>query len=285
MNKTRLSAAVFSLACVTGAALAQDISTVNGYNMQLRSFNDFPTSNLQWGSAGAATNPGPVPGNFPLAPFSAGVEFNEQLPAGTGGFANRHEALFSNDHGATPFGVNQFQSFTISTGVSITTNPGSPRKEGGLKLNNNRGGGFIDEGEILVAGDNGEVAAFGGNMLFFTFGVGTYTPGTTGHLTYNYFAPGAVGPVAAYQIIFTDAVTGLHNSGVIGFDPAGASDPLHPANGLNTGSTLGFLDQNQRLSNGDFADVVYSNPSVVPTPGVVGLLGLGGLGVARRRRR
>ena len=186
--------------------------------------------------------------------------------------------------GATPFGLSQFQSFTITNTISITTTAGSPRKEGGLKFYNDRGGGFIDEGEMLVAGDNGEVAAFGANMNFFTFGAGTYTPGTTGLMTYKYFAPGVLGPVAGYEILFTDAVTGAHDSGVLSFDPTGAVDPTHPANGFNSGSTLGFLDQNQRNPFGDFATVIYGAPTVVPTPGVVALLGLGGLAAARRRR-
>jgi hypothetical protein len=289
MYKASVGAALSVLAAFAGSAAAQDITTVNGFNVQLRGFNDFPTSNLHWGPAGAATNAAPVPATNPLAPFGGGVEFNEQFAQGTAGnFANKHQALFSNDGGATPFGLNQNQSFVINTDITETTPASSgARKEGGIKFYNNRGGGFIDEGEVMVASDNGEVAVFGANQSFLTFGAGTYTIGTTAHISYNYIAPGVNSAYAAYRLIFTDAVTGVHDSGIIDFDHGGATDPTNPANGFNTGSQLGFLDQNQRNPTiADSIDVIYSNPHItVPTPGVLALLGLGGLTVSRRRRR
>jgi MYXO-CTERM domain-containing protein len=287
MNKATVGAAVVTLIASAGAALASDISTVNGYNVQLRQFNDFPTSQLTYGPAGSPTIAAPVPITAPLAPFGAGVEFLEQFPAGTpGNFANRHVALFSNDGGATPFGMDQHQNFTVNVDVRMTGAAGDgSRKEGGLKFFNNRGGGFIDEGEIMVASENGEVAAFGANLSFFTFGAGTYTPGQLAHLTFNYFGPGVNSFYASYQIIFTDPVTGVHNSGILDFDHGGAVDPTNPANGFNSGSTLGFLDQNQRNPTiNDFGDAFYGNPTVVPTPGAAALLGLGGLLASRRRR-
>jgi uncharacterized protein (TIGR03382 family) len=285
MSKITVGAVALVLAAA-GSALAQDISTVNGYNVQLREFNDFATSNLMWGPAGAPVNPGPVPGHFPLPGFGGGVEFQEQFPQGTpGNFANKHQALFSNDGGVTPFGLNQIQSFTINSDVRITSPAGSPRKEGGLKFYNDRGGGFIDEGEILVAGDNGEVAGFGANLSFFTFGAGTYTPGSTAHMQFQYFAPGTNSFFASYRVIFTDPVTGVHDTGVLDFDHNGALDPTNPANGFNNGSKLGWLDQNQRSPViNDFADVVYGNASIIPAPGAAALIGLAGLLAGRRRR-
>jgi len=285
MRYVTVGAAALVLAAA-GSAMAQDISTVNGYNVQLREFNDFPTSILNWGPAGAPVTPAPVPMHAPLAPFGAGVEFLEQFPQGTpGGFANKHQALFSNDGGLTPFGLNQHQSFTVNSDVRISDPAGSPRKEGGLKFYNDRGGGFIDEGEILVAGDNGEVAGFGANLSFFTFGAGTYTVGQTAHMQFQYFGPGVNSFYASYRVIFTDPVTGVHDTGLRDFDHNGAIDPTNPANGFNNGSKLGWLDQNQRSPViNDFADVVYSNSSVVPAPGAAAILGLAGLFAGRRRR-
>jgi len=285
MRKSALGAAALVLAAA-GSAMAQDISTLNGYNVQLREFNDFPTSILNWGHAGAPVTPAPVPAHVPLAGFGAGVEFSEQFPQGTqGGFANKHQALFSNDGGVTPFGLDQHQSFSVSTDVRLSSPAGSPRKEGGLKFYNDRGGGFIDEGEILVAGDNGEVAGFGANLSFFSFGPGAYTPGQTARMTFNYFGPGVNSFYASYQVIFTDPVTGVHDTGIRDFDHAGAVDPTNPANGFNNGSKLGWLDQNQRSPViNDFVDAVYGNVSVIPAPGAAALIGLAGL-VSRRRRR
>jgi hypothetical protein len=283
---SKLTLGAIALLAAAGSAVAQDISTVNGYNVQIREFNDFPTSNLMWGPAGSPVIPGPVPGHFALAGFNSGVEFQESFPQGTqGNFANKHQALFSNDGGATPFGLDQHQSFSVSTNVRITSPAGSPRKEGGLKFYNDRGGGFIDEGEILVAGDNGEVAGFGANLTFFSFGPGAYTPGQTARMTFNYFGPGVNSFYASYQVIFTDPVTGVHDTGIRDFDHAGAIDPTNPANGFNNGSRLGWLDQNQRSPViNDFADVVYGNVSIVPAPGAAALIGLAGLVAGRRRR-
>lgn len=289
MTKTCLSLTVLSLACTAGTALAQDISSVNGYRVQLRGFgtggswNDFSTSNLSWGSAGAPVNPAPAPAVAPLAPFGAGLEFLEQFPTGTpGNYANQHLGMFSNDGGATSFGMNQHQSFTLNTDIRISSLVAGTRKEGGVKFFNDRGDGWIDEGEAMVASD-GQVAMFGSGMTYFDFG-NVYTAGTTGHLSYQYFQPGELSYLAAFRVIFTDAATGVHDSGVINWAIGDATDATHPANGFNNGSKLGFLDQNQRSPFGDDADVVYGNVSVVPTPGAFALLGLAGLTATRRRR-
>jgi MYXO-CTERM domain-containing protein len=285
MNKASFGAALSVLAAFAGSAAAQDISTVNGYNVHLRNWNDFPGSTLNWGSAASASIPAPVPATAALPGFGGGLRFQETFPTGTpGNFANQHYGLFSNDGGATPFGLNNHQSFTVNTDITITTPAGGPRKEGGLKFYNDRGNGFIDEGEVLVASENGEVAVFGAAMNFTGFGVGAYTPGTTAHLSFQYIAPGINSFYAAYRVVFTDAVTGVHDSGIVDFDHGAAVDPNAPANGFNSGSKLGFLDQNQRNPFGDSVDVIYGNPSVVPTPGALALLGLAGFSFSRRRR-
>jgi hypothetical protein len=291
MSKATVSAAALALVASVGPAFAQDISTVNGYNVQLRVFNDFPLSTLNWGAAGAPVNAAPVPATVALAPLGVGLEFSEQFAQGTtGNFANKHQGLFSNNGGATPFGMNQHQSFTINFDITEHSAAGGARKEGGLKFYNDRGGGFIDEGEVMVASDNGEVAVFGSAMNIGAFsghgfGPGCYTLGTTAHVTFNYFSPGTLSFYAAYQLIFTDAVTGVHDSGILDFDHTAATDPTNPANGFNSGSTLGFLDQNQRNPTiADFADIVYGNPQIVPAPAGVALLGLAGLAASRRRR-
>jgi len=285
--KNFVTAAV-ALACFAGAAIAQDITTVNGYQFQARIFNDFPTTNLTYGPAGSPVNPAAAPGNYPLAGFNSGVEIREQFDQGVvGNFANKHEALFSNNGGASPFGVSQLQSFTVSSTVRIDAASTNPRKEAGMVFHNDRGNGWIDEGRLLVTSDNGEVAMFGANMNFFGFGTGIYTAGTTATMIYNYYAPGTPGTpnpgIAAYSVTFIDAVTGVHNSGMVSFDPAGAVGP-NAANGFNTGSTLGFVAQNQRNPFlADVSDITYGNVSVVPTPASIALLGLAGLAARRRR--
>lgn len=274
MTKTILSAAAV-LACFAGTSMAQDISQVNGYQMQARLFNDFGGSSLTINGVNQ-----PATATYGIAGTSSLV-INESFPQGIpGNFANKHVGYLSTDGGATAFGTNQFQSWSLSFNVNLSAAAGAPRKEAGIQVNQPRPGlGYTDEGQVLIASD-GEVAVFGGTMPFTGFGGSTYTLGTTASVTFNYFAPGVVDPTkGAYQLIFIDAVTGIHDSGfkIWGTEPDGIV-------GL-TNAQIGLKLQNQRNPFvADFGNAVYSNVSVVPAPGALALMGLAGLSAARRRR-
>jgi hypothetical protein len=273
MTRNVLTAAV-ALACFAGAAFAQDISQFNAYRMEARLFNDFATSALTINGANQ-----PVPNTYAIP--AGPLHINEQFPQGTtGNFANKHVGWISTDGGATNFGTSQFQSWSMSFNVNLNAAAGSPRKEAGIQFNQPRPGlGYTDEGQLLIASD-GEVAVFGATMPFTGFGPTAYTLGTTAQVTFSYFAPGIHDPTkGAYQLIFVDAVTGLHDSGIKiwGTEPDGIV-------GFNNAS-LGFKLQNQRNPfTNDFGDALYSNVSIVPSPAGLALLGLAGLGAARRRR-
>src|SRR3954470_7247058 len=103
MNKLSVSAVVAALLASAGSAFAQDIQTVNGYNVTFRLFNDFPSTTLTYGHAAGPKIPGPTPGapgNAALPGAAAGWRIHEIFPQGaSGNFANKHEALFSNDGG------------------------------------------------------------------------------------------------------------------------------------------------------------------------------------------
>jgi len=215
---------------------------------------------------------------------SATVEFNEQFPAGTlnEGFANKHVAWLSDNGGASHFAANYAQGFTMNFDIKIDCPvPGGPRKEGGLFVRNPRPAlNYTDEGMVLVASD-GEVAVFGGVMPFTGMGH-VYTAGTTAQVSFQYFAPGEVDPVVgAYQLIFTDAVTGVHDSGLKLWN-AGEPDGLF---GFNHGTEFAFVAQNQYIPViNDYSDISYNNLHIVPAPGALALVGLGGLCAGRRRR-
>ncbi len=262
---------VSALVLMAGAAVAQDISTVNSVMVQDRVWNDFPGSTL------VTTNA-----------YPGSVRWEEQFAVGEpGNFANKHMAWFSNDGGASAFEMFVGQSWTIEFDIRISAPGLLPRKEGGLQLNNPRfGGAWIDEGRVLVAtndwgnpGGPGEVAVFGGAMPFHSFG-GVYTTGTTAHLSFSYIAPGVLGPEGAYRLIFTDAVTGVHDSGnkIWGVEPDGTV-------GFNNGSKAAMVAQNTRNPIiADSSDIEYSNIHVIPAPGAALMLGLAGLAAGRRRR-
>src|SRR5262245_41698612 len=276
MHNVQLGAAVVALVGLAGAATATDISLVNSYRVEARIFNDFPTSDLHINGV-----PYPAPAAGAIAGAGGPVVFDEQFPQGVAGnFANKHVAWLSSDGGATRFATNVIQSWSLSFNVRMTAPAGAPRKEAGIEIHQPRPGlGFTDEGQVLIASD-GEVAVFGATLPFTGFGSPTYTLGTTARVQFNFFAPGTMDPVkGAYQVLFTDAITGVHDSGlkIWGNEPDGIV-------GL-TDAFVGLKAQNQR--NPFIADssvIEYSNISIVPAPAGIALLGLAGLGIARRRR-
>jgi hypothetical protein len=275
MNRSVLSVAV--LALTAGMALATDMTSVNSYQMNTRVFNDFPGSSLTVNGVPRLSTPEVYP--IPLGP----LHINEQFPQGiAGNFANKHIGWFSGDNGASIATTNVAQTWTLNFDVNLSqAAPGAPRKEAGIEIHQPRPVlGFTDEGQVLIASDNGEVAVFGAALPFTGFGAGCYTLGTTAHVQFNYFAPGVVDPVkGAYQLLFLDAVTGLHDSGykVWGNETDGIV-------GL-TDAVVGLKLQNQRNPFiNDFGDVVYNGVSIVPAPGAAALLGLAGLVAGRRRR-
>ncbi len=271
-----------AFAALAGVAHAQDMSQVNGYHTWGRLFDDFTGSQLTINGVNTPSTGMPGPELGSIAGQAGPVHFVENFAQGEpGNFANKHVAWLSYDGGASRAQTNVFQSWSMEFNVNMSVGSGAPRKEAGIEVWQNRPGlGFNDEGQVLIASDNGEVAVFGGTMPFTGFGTGCYTVGTTAHVSFQYYAPGTVDPTkGAYRLIFTDAVTGVHDSGfkIWGTEPDGIV-------GL-TGAHIGLKDQNQRNPFiADSADVLYSNISIVPAPAALGLIGLAGLAGTRRRR-
>lgn len=274
----RSMVAVGAIVASCGMAQASDISQANGVMFNNRVWNDFPGSTLT-----------------PVNTWPTAVGWNEQFAVGeVGNFANKHLAYLSTDGGTSAHQHHVAQGFTLSFTVNISAPNALPRKEGALQIENPRPAlGFTDEGHMLVASD-GEVAIFGGAMPFFSSNVpgswgsgssgssgGWYTLGQTAQVSFTYYAPGDVDPtLGAYRITFNDPVTGMHDSGlkIWGVESDGTA-------GFNTGTKIAFQAQNTRNPLiADSSDVIYGNVSVVPAPGALALLGLGGLAAARRRR-
>jgi hypothetical protein len=278
MTRYCVGAALIVLAGMAATATADDITGVNGYRVEARIFNDFPGSNLNINGTSY-----PVPSTGAIVGPGGPVTFHEQFAQGEpGNFANKHVAWLSNDAGASRFGMTAGQSWELNFSVLLNAPAGAPRKEGGIEIHNPRPGlGYTDEGQVLIATD-GEVAVFGAVMPFHGFGPNTYTLGTTAQVTMRFFAPGTVDPtLGAYQLLFLDSVTGMHDSGLKLW---GASEPDGTV-GFNNGTMIGFKSQNQRnpfIADSSFMQ--YGNISIVPAPGAALVLGLAGLAGTRRRR-
>jgi hypothetical protein len=269
------------LAFVAGAANAQ-FAGVNGYRSDARIFNDFSTSSL---TINGTNRPIQDSQALPAGP----VIFQETIaPLTPGNFANKHVAWLSSDGGTTRATSSVGESWNLTFTVNLAATNNLPRKEAGIEIHQPRPGlGFTDEGQVLIASNDfgnpgsglGEVAVFGATLPFTGFGP-VYTPGTTATVSFSYAAPGTVDPTkGAYRLIFTDVGTGTHDSGwkVWGNEPDGIV-------GL-TGAYVGLKAQNTRDPfTGEVITTAYNNV-MIPAPGALALLGLGGLAAARRRRR
>jgi hypothetical protein len=262
---------------LAASAVAQDISQVNGYYTQTRVFNDFAGTSLLVNGNPEAT-PG-VANTFATA-GSGSMRFQEQFSAfEQGNFANKHLAYLSTDGGASALGLSHVQSWSIEMNISISAPGTGPRKEAGIRFENPRPSlGFVDEGLVLVASD-GEVAVFGASMPFSGLGP-IYTLNTTARLKFEFFAPGEIDAKGAYRVTFTDAVTGVHSTGIKiwGTESDGTA-------GFNYGTKVALVAQNQRNPLiADSSDINYSDIQIIPAPGAMALMGAAGLLAARRRR-
>ncbi len=242
---TMLSAAAVVL---TGTLASAAITDVDSALIETRIWNDYPDSTL------TTTN------NFPSSIVIDESDF------GTGGWANKHVAWLSADGGASKYMLSNSEDFAISVDITLEAAATAPRKEAGFRFDTYGG-----EGLVNVTTD-GEVAAFGGPLPFYTFGGSAYTLGTTVNLGVIYKAPSGGSPGTIEYIL--DGVS---------------SGPLNFTNleqGIINSSKVGFALQNQVDTNNpaDYGKVTYSNFVVdVPEPASALLLTLGGLTFLRRR--
>jgi MYXO-CTERM domain-containing protein len=255
MTRTAASFATAALLLTVSGALA-DVSSINSVKLQLRRFNDYPLTTL------SSTNTYPSLVNFHESGY----------PTTPGGFANQHIASFSADGGTTKYQFQNQDPFDIKYSLNLSVGSNAPRKEAGFRFDSPGG-----EGLFHVATDNGEVAAFGGFMPFFSFG-NVYVPGTTVTLEMIYRPGVGSNPGAPVPATMEYKYNGL-SSGLVQF--------TNNENGIINGTVDGlFVQISPNTSNpNEFADATFSNIVVtVPAPGTAGLLALAGLTAVRRRR-
>ncbi|MBL8875200.1 MAG: VPLPA-CTERM sorting domain-containing protein [Phycisphaerae bacterium] len=266
---------LFAVVALAGAAATASagVTNANAFNVQLRNWNDFP---------GSTITPDIAPNQ------TSHARITENMGPNTPGFANRHFAYLSEDGGTSKLGMAKAESWKISYKMKINSNidNGGPifpqQPEGGLFFFNDRGGGWIDEGGIFVVG-NGTVFVGGAGQKFSLIAEGAISPafqkGDVLSMSYTYYAPGAMGALAAYIVQFDNLTSGFSKTVVNTFD----ADP----NGFNDGSAIGFRWQHTRnplVDGGTVNDIEYYDIAIVPSPAGASLLALGGLIAARRRR-
>lgn len=255
--KTKLPRGFAVLAAVLICAAAADAEFADGVKINERVFNDFPGSTL------VTTN------NFPLL-----VGFDE-TSYGAGGFANRHDAILSDDGGASAKLLNTVDAFDVKADVTLNAGAVSPRKESGIRVNS----GITGDGQFIINTDAGEIVAFGGPLPFYSFNGSNglsytegdtinmrmiYRPGSPGSI--EYIVDEGVGSVSSGQLLFSNLEGGIANGSQVGF--YAQVTPADP--------------------NSDFLDVTFENIMArVPEPSTLVLFSVGAVagGLMLRRRR
>jgi hypothetical protein len=221
----------------SGSAVFQNISitgdpAINSGIMHPRVYNDYPGATLT------------TVNNYPSL-----VSFSESNVVAPTGFANRDDWRFSSDGGLTDHLFQNNEYWSVSTSLTLTGTPTTPRKEAGLRLDSSVGG----DGLFILDTDAHEIVAFGGPLPFYSFG-NTFNSGDTVLMGMTYENIGGT-------------------NGIV-YSANGVNSPFLPMSNLEQGvindSTLG-----------GYVQIV----GVVPEPSVFALLVLGILPLLLRRRR
>jgi len=238
-------AAVCGLLCAawTDHPAMASVVDINSVAIQQRVFNDFPDSTLV------------ITDNYPFE-----VKF-EETAFGAGGFANRHDALFSNDSGDLSRLFARDESFDISLDVKLDAGSDAPRKEAGLRINSSVGG----DGLFIVNTDAHEIVAFGGALPFYSFNANNSLsfnngdtinmrmiyraadPGVAG--TIEYIVDQGSGPISSGELEFTNLELGVIDESMVGFYAQGA--PADPSSDFNIATFTDIIIDDPTLPPGD----------------------------------
>lgn len=253
MTRITTAAAVTTLA-LAGVAMAQQPT---GFAAGLNYFPD----NLGISTTTVTQN------NYPSV-----LQISESLPSGVVLGTSRHVGTFTSGPN-TPFVVQNLQPWSYQVTVRMS---GNSSREIGLHIGSlgafPPGNAGAITGQLMVNA-NGEIAAFGAWLPFFSNNQPQYASLPRGARDQDFTLGFSVVPTAS-SVAVTYSVNGA-NIGPFELDPGAFSF----YNGL--ANTAGTYVQN---SGAGSSTGTFTNWSYVPTPGSAAVLALGGLVAARRRR-
>ena len=254
---------VMTAMAVTAAAAASVNAQVNSWGTYLRYFNDIPSSTVNITQNTLAT-----------------LQFQEQFPqapAGQGG-VNRHTGALSADFGASPYIVGNSIPWSYEVTVRLD---GTASNEVGMHIGQLGtpapfGPGNAITGQVMVNA-NGEIAAFGGWLPFFSNNQPQYANLPRGARGIDirlgvFMNPDPIAPTIEYRV------------NGIGTGPIAIDGPTFAFYNSLQNSVGVYGQGGWRTTAPTDATYTFTNPVVTPAPSGLGVLALGGLLAARRRR-
>jgi hypothetical protein len=215
-----------------------------------------------------------------ISNYPTQVQFDDTT-TGTG-FANLHNFHLGADD-TVEANFNNGDSFDFSTDLTIS---GTGNGEAGMQVapwwSHN-----VD-GRFNVRTTDGEIAAFGGRLPFYSFTGSqalTYTPGTTINVGVKYRANGLnAGSPATIEYLLTLGGTD-YTSGPLAFDEGNALEGMGTWGMLDDARVGGYM---QIFTGGSGAGnnlvANFGNLNYVPEPASLALLAMGAVTMLRRRR-
>lgn len=247
---------------VSSIAAASGVGDVASLVDTTRLFNDFSGSNLVYSS------------NY--NPAGSSISLHEDN-YGTGGFANRH-ASWLGDSGSNKVDFNYGDAFDMQMNMQINQASNVGQVEAGFQAD------LFGFGLFGVLTGNGEIAAFGSVLPFYTFGTGLYSVGDEIMLRMIH-TPGdgenSGGNASTMEYMYNNMTTGSGwvSSGQVDFTTTEGGIPSSFDMFYGAGAQINFPDVD------GVVDIDYSNFTVtVPAPASLGLLAFAGIGTIRRRR-
>lgn len=253
--------------CLVGAfavtAVASAAPAINSIVFNTRVFNDDPGSTLS------------VSDNY-----GAGTAVINETNITGGNFANLHNWKLSVDN-IDPAQFQNGDSFAFSFDMMVS---GAGQGESGLHVSPWWSPDV--DGRINVRTTDGEIAAFGGRLPFYSFTANhgiSYTKGEVISLGVIYQANSLSMADPATIQYFVSLGGNDYTSGPLAFDQGNpAEDPPHGLWGMLSPTEVGAFQQTF-INEGASLRTDWSNISFVPEPATLALVLLGGVAVLRRR--